>query len=71
MQLNTGLEYIDSLLPVEIIVADECGDTPFEILQPVLMMTTVATSLLVEVPIFCQFPDIVGIRSILVSYRGI
>ena len=71
MQLNTGLEYLDSLLPIKIVVADECGDTPFEILQPVLMMTTVATSLLVEVPIFCQFPDIVGIRSILVSYRGI
>ena len=71
MQLNTDLEHLDGLLPVEVVITDEGSHTPFEILQPVLMMTTVATSLLVEVPIFCQFPDIVGIRSILVSYRGI
>ena len=67
MQLNTSLEYIDSLLPAEIIVSDEGGHAPFEILQPVLMMTTVATSLLVKGQIFSQFPDIIVIRVILRS----
>ena len=47
MQLNASLEYLDSLLPVEIIIADKGVDAALEILQPVLMMTTVATSLLV------------------------
>ena len=71
MQFYASLEDLDGFLPIKIVVTDEVGHAPFEIMKPVLMMTTVATSLLVEVPIFCQFPDIVGIRSILVSYRGI
>jgi len=70
MQLNASLEDLDSLLPVEVVVTDEGGHAPFEILQPVLMMTTVATSLLVKVPIFCQFPDII-IRSIMLSFWSI
>ena len=69
MQLYADLEYVDSLLSVEIIVTNEGGDAALEILKPVLMMTTVTTSLLVRVPIFSQFPDIVVIRSILRSYR--
>ena len=69
MQQNAGLEDLDSLLPVEVVVTDEIGHAALEILQPVLMMTTVTTSLLVRVPIFSQFPDIVVIRSILRSYR--
>jgi hypothetical protein len=47
MQLNADLEYLDSLLPVEVVVTDEGRHTPFEILQPVLVVTAVATSLLV------------------------
>ena len=47
MQLNAGLEYLDSLLPVEVVVTDEVGDAALEILKSVLMMTTVTTSLLV------------------------
>ena len=47
MQLNTDFEYVDSLLPVEVVITDEGGDAPFEILQSVLMMTAVAPSLLV------------------------
>ena len=47
MQLNAGLEYIDSLLPVEVVVSDEGGDAPFEIMKSVLMVTTVTPSLLV------------------------
>ena len=62
MQLNAGLEYLDSLLPVEVVVGDECVDTPLEILQPVLMMTAVTASFLVKIPILCQFPDIVVIN---------
>ena len=62
MQLNTGLENIDSLLPAEIIVTDEGGDAALEILKSILMMTTVTTSLLVKVPKLCQFPDIIVIR---------
>ena len=69
MQLNTDLEYLDDLLPVEVIVTNECSHAPFEIMKSVLMVTTVTTSLLVRVPIFSQFPDIVVIRSILRSYR--
>jgi len=64
MQLNACLENLDSLLPVEVVVADEGSHAPFEIMKPVLMMTTVTTSLLVEVPEFCQFPDIIAIRSV-------
>jgi hypothetical protein len=47
MQLNAGLEYLNSLLSVEIIVTDEGVDAPLEILQPVLMMTAVTASLFV------------------------
>ena len=71
MQLNACLEYLDGLLPVEVVITNEGGHAPLEIMKPVLMMTTVTTSLLVKVPILCQFPNIVVIRSILVSYRGI
>ena len=41
MQLNADLEHLDSLLPVEVVVADECGDTPLESMKPVLMVTAV------------------------------
>ncbi len=47
MQLNAALENLDSLLPVEVVIADEGGHAPFEILKSLLMMTTVTTSLLV------------------------
>ena len=47
MQLNASLENLDSLLPVEVVVADESGHAPFEIMKPVLMMTAVTPSLLV------------------------
>ena len=30
MQLNASLEYLDSLLPIKIVVTDEVGDAPFE-----------------------------------------
>jgi hypothetical protein len=37
-----------SLLPVEVVIADEGGrDAPLEIMKPVLMMIAVATSLFV------------------------
>jgi len=71
MQLNAGLEYLDSLLPVEVVVADEGGDAPLKIMKSVLMMTTVTTSVLVKVPVFCQFSNIIAIRSVLRSYRRI
>jgi hypothetical protein len=67
MQLNADLEYIHSLLPVEVVVTNEGGDAPFKIMKPILMMTAVTASLLVKVPILCQFPDIIVIRSILWS----
>ena len=67
MQLYASLENIDSFLPIKIVVTDEGRHAPFKILQPVLMMTTVATSLLVKVQIFSQFPDIIVIRVILRS----
>ena len=44
MQLNADLEYLDGLLPVEVVVADEGGQRPFEILKPVLVVTTVISS---------------------------
>ena len=53
MQLNTSFEYLDSLLPVEVVITNESGDAPFEIMKPILVMTAVTTSLLVEVPEFC------------------
>jgi len=71
MQLNAGLEYLDGLLPVEVVIADKVADAPLEILKSVLMMTTVTPSLLVKIPILCQFPDIVVIRGIMRSYRRI
>ena len=49
--MNASLEYVDSLLPVEFVVSNEGGHALFEILQPVLMMTAVTTSLLVKVAI--------------------
>ena len=61
MQLNAGLEYLDSFLPIKIVVTDEVGDAPFKILQPVLVVTTVATSLLVKIPKLSQFSDIIVI----------
>ena len=44
MQLYADLEYVDSLLSVEIIVTNEGGHAPFEIMKSVLMMTTVISS---------------------------
>ena len=43
MQQNASLEYLNSLLPVEVVVANECGDAPFEILKPVLVVTAVTS----------------------------
>ena len=57
VQQNANLEYLDSFLPIKVVVTDECGDAALEILQPILMMTTVTPSLLVKIPIFCQFPE--------------
>ena len=71
MQLNACLEDLDSFLPVEVVITDEGGHAPFEIMKPVLMMIAVATSLFVKIPILCQFPDIIVIRSIMLSYRRI
>ena len=53
MQFYASLEDLDGLLPVEVVVTDECGDAPLEILKSVLMVTTVRASLLVKVPILC------------------
>ena len=47
MQLNASLEHLDGLLPVDVVVTNEGSHAPFEILQPVLMMTAVTTSFLV------------------------
>ena len=47
MQLNAGLEDLDGLLPVEVVVTNEGSHAPFEILKSVLMMTAVTPSLLV------------------------
>ena len=47
MQQNASLEYLDSLLPVKVVIADKVADAPFEILKSVLMVTTVTASLLV------------------------
>ena len=47
VQLNASLEYLDGLLPVEVVIADEGVDAPFKILKPVLMMIAVTASLLV------------------------
>jgi len=71
MQLNADLKHLNGLLPVEVVVSDESGQAPFEIMKPVLMMIAVATSLFVKIPILCQFPDIIVIRSIMLSYRRI
>ena len=48
MQFYASLEDLDGLLPVEVVVTDEGRHAPLEILQPILMMITVATSLLVK-----------------------
>ena len=47
MQLNTDFEYLDGLLPVDVVVTNEGSHAPFEILKSVLMMTAVTPSLLV------------------------
>ena len=47
MQLNADFEYIDGLLPIEVVVGDESSHAPFEIMKSVLMVTTVTTSLFV------------------------
>ena len=52
MKLYADLEDLHSLLPVEIVVADEGGDASLKIMKPVLVVTTATTSLFVEVPIF-------------------
>ena len=52
MQLYADLEYLHGLLPVEVVVADEGGEAPLEIMKPVLVVTTATPSLLVKVPIF-------------------
>ena len=70
MQLNTDLEDLDGFLPVDVVVTNEGSHAPFEILKSVLMMTTVTASLLVKVPILCQFPDII-IKSIMLSFWSI
>jgi len=63
MQLNAGLEYLDSLLPVEVVVTDESGDAALEIMKPVLMMTAVATSLLVPVTfIYNSYTNVVRVH---------
>ena len=69
MKLNAGLEDFDSLLPVEVVVSDEGSEALVEIMKPVLVVFAVTTSLLVQVPILCQFPDIIIIRGIVRSYR--
>jgi len=47
MQFYASLEYLDSLLPVDVVVGDEGSHAPFEVMKPVLMMPTVTASLLV------------------------
>jgi hypothetical protein len=47
VQLNACLEDLYSLLPVEVVVGDEGGEAPFEIMKPVLVVTAVTTSLFV------------------------
>ncbi len=47
MKLNAALEDLDSLLPIEVVITDEGGHAPFEILKPVLVVLAVTTSLLV------------------------
>ena len=41
MQLNAALEYLDGLLPVDVVVGDEGSHAPFKIMKPVLMVTAV------------------------------
>ena len=47
VQFYADLEDLHGFLPIKVIVADESGDAPLEILKPVLMMTTVTASVLV------------------------
>jgi hypothetical protein len=44
MQLYADLENIHSLLPVEVVVTDKSSQRPFEIMKPVLVVTTVISS---------------------------
>ena len=43
MQLYADLEYIDGLLPVEVVVSDKSSQTPLEIMKPVLVVTAVTS----------------------------
>ena len=43
MKLNAAFEYIDSLLPVEVVIANEGGHAALEIMKSVLMMTAVTS----------------------------
>jgi len=43
MKLYADLEDIHSLLPVEVVVADEGSQTPLEIMKPVLVVTAVTS----------------------------
>ena len=43
MKLNASLEYLASLLPVEVVVVDESVDPPLKILKPVLMVIAVTS----------------------------
>ena len=47
MQLYADFEDIHSLLPVKVVVADEGVDAALEIMESVLMVTTVTASLFV------------------------
>ena len=44
MQLYADLENLHSLLPVEVVVTDKSSQRPFEIMKPVLVVTTVISS---------------------------
>ena len=44
VQLNADLEDLDGLSPVEVVVSNEGGQAPLEIMKPVLMMTTITHS---------------------------
>ena len=45
MQLNAALEDLDGLLPIEVVVTNEGSHTPLKIMQPVLVVTAITTSL--------------------------
>ena len=43
MQLNTDLEDLDGLLPVDVVVSDKSSQTPLEIMKPMLVVTAVTS----------------------------